>query len=101
MKPKRFTEEQMIAVLKESETGAKTEEMCRRHGINSAMFYSCCQRYGGVNASEAKRLRELKVEYPKLKRLEADQVFGRAVYEGTFWQGIGSARGQAQSRGGL
>jgi len=71
---KRFTEEQIIAVLKESEAGAKTDEICRRHGISSATFYSWRKRYGGMDAFEAKRLRELEVENAKPKRIVADQM---------------------------
>jgi len=74
MKRKRFTEEQIIGVLKESEAGAKTDEVCRLHGISSATFYSWRKKCGGMDASEAKRLRELEVENAKLKRIVADQM---------------------------
>ncbi|MEL6451611.1 MAG: transposase [Pseudomonadota bacterium] len=74
MKRKRFTEEQIIGVLKESEAGAKTDEICRRHGISSATFYNWRKKYGGMDPSEAKRLRELEVENAKLKRIVADQM---------------------------
>ena len=74
MKRNRFTDEQIIGVLKESEAGAKTDEICRRHGISSATFYSWRKKYGGMDASEAKRLRELEVENAKLKRIVADQM---------------------------
>ncbi len=74
MKRKRFSEEQIIGVLKESEAGAKTDDICRRHGISSATFYSWRKKYGGMDASEAKRLRELEVENAKLKRIVADQM---------------------------
>jgi len=74
MKRKRFTEEQIIGVLKESEAGAKTDDICRRHGISSATFYSWRKKYGGMDASEAKRLRELEAENAKLKRIVADQM---------------------------
>ena len=74
MKRKRFTEEQIIGVLRESEAGAKTDDICRRHGISSATFYSWRKKYGGMDASEAKRLRELEVENAKLKRIVADQM---------------------------
>ncbi len=72
MKRKRFTEEQIIGVLRESEAGAKTDDICRRHGISSATFYSWRKKYGGMDASEAKRLRELEAENAKLKRIVAD-----------------------------
>ena len=74
MKRKRFTEEQIIAVLKENEAGAKVDELCRRHGISSATFYTRRKKYGGMDASEAKRLRALEVENAKLKRIVADQM---------------------------
>ncbi len=74
MKRKRFTEEQIIGVLKESEAGAKTDDICRRHGISSATFYTWQKKYGGMDASEAKRLRELEIENAKLKRIVADQM---------------------------
>ena len=74
MKRKRFTEEQIIAVLKENEAGAKVDELCRRHGISSATFYTWRKKYGGMDASEAKRLRALEVENAKLKRIVADQM---------------------------
>jgi putative transposase len=74
MKRKRFSEEQIIGVLKESEAGAKTDDICRRHGISSATFYSWRKKYGGMDTSEAKRLRELEVENAKLKRIVADQM---------------------------
>ena len=74
MKQKRFPEEQIIGVLKESEAGAKTDDICRRHGISSATFYPWRKKYGGMDASEAKRLRELEIENAKLKRIVADQI---------------------------
>jgi putative transposase len=74
MKRRRFTEEQIIGVLKESEAGAKTDDICRRHGISSATFYTWRKKYGGMDASEAKRLRQLEIENAKLKRIVADQM---------------------------
>ena len=74
MKRKRFTEEQIIGVLKESEAGAKTDDICRRHGISTATFYTWRKKYGGMDASEAQRLRELEIENAKLKRIVADQM---------------------------
>ncbi|MEM9048555.1 MAG: transposase [Pseudomonadota bacterium] len=74
MKRKRFTEEQIIGVLKESEAGAKTDDICRRHGISSGMFYAWRKKYGGMDASEAKRLRELEIKNAKRKRIVADQM---------------------------
>jgi len=74
MKRKRFSEEKIIGVLKEHEAGAKVDDICRRHGIISATFYTWRQKYGGMDASEAKRLRELEAENAKLKRIVADQM---------------------------
>ena len=74
MKRKRFSEEQIIVVLKENEAGAKIDDLCRRHGISTATFYSWRKKYGGMDASEAKRLRELEAENAKLKRIVADQM---------------------------
>ncbi len=61
-------------MLKESKAGAKTGDICRRHGISSATFYSWRKTYGGMDATEAKRLRELEAENAKLKRIVADQM---------------------------
>lgn len=69
---KRFTEEQIIRVLKEAEAGAKTGELCRRHGISEATFYNWKSKFGGMDVSDAKKLRALEAENAKLKRLLAD-----------------------------
>jgi putative transposase len=74
MRRSRFSEEKIIGVLKEHEVGAKVEELCRRHGISSATFYAWRKRYPRMEASEAKRLRELASENAKLKRIVADQM---------------------------
>jgi putative transposase len=69
MKPSPFTEEQIIGILREQEAGAKTGDVCRKHGISSATFYKWKARYGGLEVSEAKRLRSLEDENTKLKKL--------------------------------
>ena len=74
MKRTRFTEEQIIGILREQEAGAKTAEVCRRHGISSATFYAWKAKYGGLNVSEARRLKTLEEENAKLKRLLADAM---------------------------
>ena len=79
MEGKRFTEEQIIAVLKESEAGAKTKELCRRHGISEATFYNWKTKYAGMTVSEARRLRELEAENSKLKRLLAEAELDKAA----------------------
>lgn len=74
MKHKRFSDEQIIGVLEEHEVGSKVDELCRRHGVSSATFYTWRKKYGGMEASDAKRLRELEAENAKLKRIVADQM---------------------------
>lgn len=74
MKNSRFSEEQIIGILKQSEAGAKTSELCRQHGISTATFYSWRSKYGGLEVSEAKRLKQLEEENAKLKRIVADQA---------------------------
>lgn len=74
MKRSRFTEEQIIAILREQDAGAKTAELCRRHGISSATFYAWKAKFGGLAPSEAKRLKALEEENAKLKRLLAEAM---------------------------
>lgn len=79
MKRSRFTEEQIIAVLREQEAGLSTAEVCRKHGISTATFYAWKARYGGMDVSEAKRLKLLEDENAKLKRLLADAMLDNAA----------------------
>ena len=74
MKASRFSEEQIIAILKEQEAGVPTVEVCRRHGVSSATFYKWKAKFGGLEVSEAKRLRQLEDENAKLKRLLAESM---------------------------
>jgi putative transposase len=74
VKSSRFSEEQIIGVLKQSEAGAKTGDLCRQHGISAATFYGWRSKYGGLEVSEAKRLKQLEDENGKLKRIVADQA---------------------------
>jgi putative transposase len=74
MKRARFSEEQIIGVLKEAEAGAKVSELCRRHGISDATFYTWRSKYGGVEVSEMRRLRQLEEENRRLKSIVADQA---------------------------
>ena len=79
MKRKRFTEEQIIAVLKESEAGAATKELCRKHGISEPTYYNWKAKYAGMTVSEARRLRELEAENAKLKKLLAEAELDKAA----------------------
>ncbi|KPH05321.1 transposase [Rhizobium acidisoli] len=79
MKKQRFTEEQIIAVLKEQEAGAKAAELCRKHGISEATFYNWKAKYGGMEVSEAKRLKALEDENARLKKLLAEQLLDAAA----------------------
>ena len=72
MKRNRFSEEQIIGILREQEAGAKTADVCRKHGISDATFYNWKSKYGGMSASELKRLREVETENTKLKRMYAE-----------------------------
>ena len=79
MKRTRFTEEQIIGLLKEAEAGAKTADLARRHGVSEATIYNWKAKYGGLEVSEAKRLRSLEEENGKLKRLLADTMLDNAA----------------------
>jgi len=79
MKRSRFSEEQIIAVLKEQEAGMATADVCRRHGISSATFYKWKSRYGGLEVSDARRLRQLEQENARLKKLLADSMLDNAM----------------------
>ena len=74
MKRSRFTEEQIIAILREQEAGTKTADVCRRHGISGATFFKWKAKFGGLEASDAKRLRSLEDENRRLKKLLADAM---------------------------
>ena len=75
----RFTDEQIIAMIKERDAGEKTADECRRHGIRSATFYKYKSKYGGMEPSDAKRLRALEDENGKLKKLLAAQMLDNAM----------------------
>jgi putative transposase len=74
MKRSRFTEEQIIGVLKEHQAGLSATELCRKHGISDATFYNWRSKFGGMEVSEAKRLKQLEDENAKLKRLLAESM---------------------------
>jgi len=79
MKRSRFTEEQIIAVLHEQEAGAKAVDLARKHGISEATLYNWKAKYGGLDVSEARRLKALEEENAKLKKLLADSMLDNAA----------------------
>jgi transposase-like protein len=78
MKRKQFSEEQIIGMLKEAEAGAVVTDLCRRHGMSSATYYAWKAKFGGLEVSDAKRLRALEEENARLKRLLADTMLDNA-----------------------
>ena len=79
MKKTGFSEEQIIAVLREQEDGMKTADVCRKHGISSATLYAWKAKYGGMDVSQARKLKVLEDENARLKRLLADAILDNAV----------------------
>jgi putative transposase len=79
MKRSTFSEEQIIGILKEQEAGMPTADVCRRHGISPATFYDWKSKFGGLEVSEAKRLRALEAENGRLKKLLAEAMLDNAV----------------------
>ena len=79
MKGKRYTEEKIIGILKEHEAGAKVADLMRRHGISEQSFYRWKSKYGGMEVSEAKRLKELEQENARLKKLLAEAELDKAM----------------------
>jgi putative transposase len=78
MKRKRFSEEQIIAILREHEAGVPTADLCRKHGMSSASLYGWKAKYGGMDVSDAQKLRGLEAENAKLKRLLAEAMIDNA-----------------------
>jgi putative transposase len=79
MRKSRFTEAQIIGMIKEQEAGLPTAELCRKHGLSPATFYKLKAKYGGLDLSDAKRLKQLEEENAKLKRLVADVMLDNVV----------------------
>lgn len=79
MKRSRFSEEQIIGILKEQEAGSRTADVCRRHGVSEATFYKWKAKYGGLEVSEARRLKALEGENARLKKLLAESVLNEAA----------------------
>ena len=79
MRTSRFSDEQIIAILREQEAGRPTAEVCRKHGVSNATFYKWKAKFGGMEVSEAKRLKVLEDENRKLKKLLAEQVMDNAT----------------------
>jgi putative transposase len=79
MKRSRFNEEQIIAILQEQEAGAKTADVCRKHGISGATFYKWKGKFGGMDVSDARRLKALEDENSRLKKLLAEAMLDNAM----------------------
>jgi len=94
MKRSRFTEEQIIGILKEQEAGQRTADVCRHHGISEATFYKYKSKYGGMQVSDAKRLRALEAENAQLKKRLAESMLDNAVLKDVNSKN-GDARRQA------
>lgn len=87
MRQSRFTEEQIIAILAEQERGLKTAEVCRKHGISPNTFYKWKAKYGGLDVSDARKLKSLETENARLKRLLADAMLNNVVLKDLLGKG--------------
>lgn len=91
MKRSRFTEEQIIGILKEQEAGAKTVDVCRKHGISDATFYKYKAKYGGMDVPDARKLKALEDENAKLKKLLAEAMLDNAILKDVAAKNVWSA----------
>jgi putative transposase len=91
VKKKRFSEEQIIAVLKEAEAGAKVLDLCRTHGISDATFYNWKAKYAGMTVAELRRLKELEAQNAKLKCIVADQALDISALKDLLGRNVWSA----------
>lgn len=79
MKKSKYTESQIVAILKEADAGVLVKDICRKYGISSATYYAWKSKYGGMDASELKRMKEMEAENAKLKRMYADMALENAA----------------------
>ena len=93
MKQKRYSEEQIIQILKEAEAGMPVADVCRKHGVSDASFYTWRRKYGGMNVSEVKRLKRLEEENRQLKRLLAETMLEKTALEDVIQNNVWSAPG--------
>lgn len=84
MKKTRFTETQIVSILKQQEAGKPTKELCREHGISEATFYNWKSKYGGMEAADVKRLKELEEEHSRLKKMYADLAMDNQLLKDLF-----------------
>ena len=91
MKRNRFTDEQIIGILREHEAGTPVSELCRKHGVSDASIYKWKAKFGGMDVSEAKRLKTLEDENAKLKRLLADAMLDNAALKDLLGKNVWSA----------
>ena len=84
MKKSRFSETQIVAILKEADAGLKVDEICRKHGVSSATYYKWKSKYGGMDVSDAKRLKALEKENAELKKMYAEAMLGIKVLKETI-----------------
>ncbi len=81
MKKSRFTETQIVSILKEADAGRPVKEICRKHGISDATYYTWKSKYGGMSASNLKRMKEMEVEMSELKRMYADLALANRAWK--------------------